>query len=276
MTFINSLARKALTTIRRGDNGVIWSGEGKRGGNYLYIWLQSHTNQQNGLSTPFLYRENMESWLNEFPSLRELTIHRDKVGFTTPRLSVWPIDYGTDFSAAELDDFLRERILSSKTFASSVEQATNDSKNDDLLINVRRGDYYSAEFEPNYGINIGTYIRDSLDKFDDFDRVRIISDDISWCRANSDLFPKNHELIFGGNVSGPFGDLASIAVAKRLILPNSTFSYWGGFLSDLIYDRQNTVVAPVVHERIGSETQEWSLPQHWSRIDTVPSILESL
>ncbi|GAA2557593.1 hypothetical protein HD598_000148 [Neomicrococcus aestuarii] len=268
MSIIRTVSNSLLSFLRRGENGVIWSAEGKRGGNYLYVWMRADKNLSNGKRTPFLYRENMEDWLIEFPALRDLTIARDKVAFWMPRFSEWPISYGEDFSDADLAAFLEKRLLASSVFSRRVAEARKIVDSGELIINVRRGDYYSPEFEGIYGMDIRSYIRDALPKFENYTSIRVISDDLNWCKDNLDVIPENIPKHFGGVVPGPFGDLATLAVARNLILPNSTFSYWGGFLSDHLSQRMNRVVVPQIHERYDDGDKIWPLPDRWVRVAT--------
>ncbi|APF40446.1 alpha-1,2-fucosyltransferase [Neomicrococcus aestuarii] len=268
MSLIHTLSAPVLSLLRRGENGVIWSADGKRGGNYLYVWMRADRNLSKGKRTPFLYRKNMEDWLIEFPALRDLTIEPQHVAFWMPRFSEWPISYGVDFSEEDLAAFIEKRLLASSTFSRRVAEASKNVDSGALTINVRRGDYYSPEFEDTYGMDIRAYVSDALASFDNITSIRVISDDLSWCKDNLDVIPKSIPKHFGGVVPGPFGDLATLAVSRNLILPNSTFSYWGGFLSDYLSQRTNRVVVPQIHERYDDGDRFWPLPDRWMRVAT--------
>ena len=45
-----------------------------------------------------------------------------------------------------------------------------------------------------------------------------------------------------------FDDLAVLACAKRLILANSTFSYWGAFIAQVLGAQLENIVAPAFHQ----------------------------
>lgn len=269
---LRALSSHALSLIRRGENGVIWAGDGKRGGNYLYVWLRADSRLEKGRRTPLLYKENMQDWLDEFPALQELTIAREDVRLTMPRFSEWPIYYGVDFTETELNKFLHRRLLSSQDFATKIAAASNAIDPHQLTINIRRGDYYSTQFEKIYGINIESYVAEAITLFDDVTSIRVISDDLDWCKNHLAMFPKNLPIHFGGVTPGAFGDLAALASSAKLILPNSTFSYWGGFLSDLLTEKNNKLVVPEIHERYDGESRKWPLPDRWLRLTTASSL----
>lgn len=67
----------------------------------------------------------------------------------------------------------------------------------------------------------------------------IFSDDISWCRQ---IFAElSHVVFVEGNDARPWEDLELMKCCHHHILANSTFSWWGAFLS---YDRNGIVVCP--------------------------------
>ncbi|MGY5318324.1 alpha-1,2-fucosyltransferase [Neomicrococcus lactis] len=214
----------------------------------------------------------MQNWLDEFPALQDLTITRKDVRVTMPRFSEWPINYGVDFTESDLNDFLERRLLSSEAFEAKISAASSAIDQHQLTINIRRGDYYSTPFEEIYGIDIETFVAEAITHFDDFTSIRVISDDLEWCRAHTGMFPSNLPIYFGGVTPGAFGDLAALACSTKLILPNSTFSYWGGFLSDLLSQKRNKIVVPEVHERYQEESRVWTLPAWWTRVNTTSSL----
>ncbi|GAB2904239.1 hypothetical protein GCM10027027_20020 [Neomicrococcus lactis] len=214
----------------------------------------------------------MRDWLQEFPALKELTISREEVKFTMPRFSEWPINYGEDFTESDLNEFLERRLLSSEAFGAKISAASSAIDQHQLTINIRRGDYYSTPFEEIYGIDIESFVAEAITHFDHFTSIRVISDDLEWCRTHSDMFPSNLPIHFGGVTPGVFGDLAALACSSKLILPNSTFSYWGGFLSDLLSQKRNKIVVPEIHERYVDESRAWPLPAWWTRVNAISSL----
>jgi hypothetical protein len=95
----------------------------------------------------------------------------------------------------------------------------------------------------------------------------VVSDDSGWCRENlSWLVGAADAVEFSHN--GPQRDLARLASASRLILANSTFSYWGAYISDVVHDGSaGSVVAPRFHVRDLEQGRAWQLDPRWQVID---------
>ena len=55
----------------------------------------------------------------------------------------------------------------------------------------------------------------------------LVSDNVPWCVDNLTHLAPQLEFVVNENRRDMFDDLAVLACAKRLILANSTFSYWG-------------------------------------------------
>ena len=63
----------------------------------------------------------------------------------------------------------------------------------------------------------------------------VFSDDIKWCKKN---FPEDHYFVESGN---PFVDLGVMSCCDNFIIANSSFSWWGAWLS---YNENKRIVAP--------------------------------
>lgn len=102
------------------------------------------------------------------------------------------------------------------------------------VINVRRGDYL---FYPNYHpVLSAEYIHGVCDMIKDT-RYLVISDDMQWCKDNLDLkYPVTY-------LEGykPEEQLWIMSMCHMFIISNSSFSWWGAYLSR--YEKK-TVIAP--------------------------------
>lgn len=103
-------------------------------------------------------------------------------------------------------------------------------KNNKVAIHVRRGDYVG---HPLYVDLMKTdYYKRAMALFPE-SKFKVYSDDIEWC-AKQEIF-KDCE--FSENIN-ELEDLNDIAGSKGVIMANSSFSWWGAFLSE------GKVVAP--------------------------------
>ncbi len=78
-------------------------------------------------------------------------------------------------------------------------------------------------------------------------------------------------LEFENTAQPPEVHLAMLSNAPRLILANSTFSYWGGYLSSWRFGSPARVVAPWFHIRTDLGGAAWQLDPRWSVVEDIPS-----
>jgi hypothetical protein len=91
-------------------------------------------------------------------------------------------------------------------------------------INVRRGDYLT---QPNrHPVVTLDYINEAYKHLPFCDKIVVLSDDINWCKENIDL----PNLIFVENYRDCEA-LWFLSLCDHFIISNSTFSWWGAYLS---------------------------------------------
>lgn len=94
-----------------------------------------------------------------------------------------------------------------------------------VSVHVRRGDYLLS---PDYHLPQSLdYYNRSMDMFDPESTFCIFSDDIEWCKVNF----KGRKFIFV-ETKNPYHDLYLMSLHKKHIIANSSFSWWGSWLSD--------------------------------------------
>ena len=146
-----------LDLMRHGEPTVIMTPRvGLRLGNFLYLWLRAHRAGLSGKPTLALAARAMTPWLTAFPEFSRLTIERDAVRFSDRREwdAAWLYQrFGIDFTADDISAFVRE------TLAPHV--IPDDSGT--LVINVRRGDYYT-EFIDKYAFDQVGYVSAALER----------------------------------------------------------------------------------------------------------------
>tara|TARA_B100000902_G_scaffold59643_1_gene66740 strand:+ start:21363 stop:22220 length:858 start_codon:yes stop_codon:yes gene_type:complete len=108
--------------------------------------------------------------------------------------------------------------------------------NDPISIHVRRGDYLT---NPNHSALDIQYYERSIDYFGKNKNFIIFSDDILWCK-NVEIF-QNENIFFADDFTGGKEqlDMCLMSLCDRHIIANSTFSWWGAWLSN-----QEEVLAP--------------------------------
>ncbi|MDO5618397.1 alpha-1,2-fucosyltransferase [Kocuria sp.] len=239
---------------RFGQRTIILAPDVSRGGNLLYSWAWAHTlNCLHGEGTALVEQNRHATlWLNEFPDLQPLTVDHQQIRLLDKRHTESLMYYGDPLTDANIRAFVKQRLLTSPTFAKRISRVRAAMGENPLVINVRRGDYYTdSSLTARYGIDVRKHVREALTLlgYQDVDKPHafIISDNPHWCLTHlSDL--ANLHSVADGPGPGMFNDLAAIAVASQVVLANSTFSYWGQFISRGLGVQQQAV-APHGHER---------------------------
>ena len=95
-----------------------------------------------------------------------------------------------------------------------------------IALHIRRGDFLrNSHNHTNLGLD---YYEKCLNKFESDRTVIIFSDDPEWCKEQ-DLFENDRFLVAEGNDS--YTDLCLMSLCTDFIIANSTFSWWGAWLS---------------------------------------------
>ena len=98
-----------------------------------------------------------------------------------------------------------------------------------IALHIRRGDFLiNSANHHNLDLN---YYQSSLDKFDSSRNVIVFSDDPEWCKEQS-LFSSDRFLVAEGNDS--YTDLCLMSLCSDFIIANSSFSWWGAWLSKAV------------------------------------------
>ena len=124
---------------------------------------------------------------------------------------------------------------------------------DMVAIHVRRGDYVNHNFYIN--LSETTYYEDAMDLFPDADFL-VFSDDIEFCKEKF----KDYDNVSYSEGNTEIGDMNLMASCVGHIIANSSFSWWGAFISP--YTRK--VVAPKEWHPDGVERTV--CPPEWIRI----------
>jgi hypothetical protein len=140
--------------------------------------------------------------------------------------------FQTEKYFSHISDSIREDF----TFNSEILDPCKEAFDFDELISlhIRRTDFVEkSEDHPPCSLD---YYQKALEKFDSNIQVMIFSDDINWCKEQ-DLF-KDDRFIFSEN-DWNLIDLCLMSMCTHHIIANSTFSWWGAWLSG-----SNQVIGP--------------------------------
>lgn len=272
----------ALRPLRRGRRRVLWTASAAFGftptfgfGNLLYLCLFAHLRQQRGQQVFVLAPPRLRPWFAVLPHLEQrLCVARDQVAVWDRREPVPPwggARFGTDFQREQLQAFVRDFLVDSPL--------TRGARPDPhaVTVNVRRGNYFSVPtFRATYSFDIAGYLDIALglaaDRGGPIDRIHVVSDDAGWCRQELDAVLRCHAdtVTHVAPTDSPQDHFRAVATATRIVTTNSTFSYWAGYVSNVLYGEGSQVVAPRFHGRGMCGGRAFQLDDTWSIVEEVP------
>lgn len=130
------------------------------------------------------------------------------------------------------------------------------------VLHVRRGDYLTAANQALFtSLDAGYYGR-ALNELPDDLPVVVLSDDVRWAHDNIEA---RQALIFPGleRPRPPLADLWLMSRASHHIIANSSFSWWGAWLSE---PKSGVTVAPRQWFRDNAKSSDDLLPPRWARL----------
>jgi len=158
-----------------------------------------------------------------------------------------------------IDLFSPSQEFINKCFKAYPELASNNV----TAINVRRGDYLTQP--ENHPVITKEFIYDALERIPNKEFIYVVSDDIPWCKDNI----KTDKITFVEYKE--LDALWLLSLCKNFVISNSTFSWWGAYLSKLpgkVVVSPDTWFGPGVHSRGYSEHDIYAdgwikVPTYW-------------
>lgn len=140
-----------------------------------------------------------------------------------------------------IEDIIRQDFTLKEKLPQNIEELKKEIENcNSLCIHVRRGDYVGNK---NHEIVGKEYYDKGIEIIKNkagIDKIYVFSDDIEWCKNNMKFeFPT---MFVGEEYSGKKaeGHLLLMSACKNFIIPNSSFSWWGAWLST--YEKKIVVI----------------------------------
>lgn len=136
-------------------------------------------------------------------------------------------------------------------------------KENSLCIHVRRGDYVGNSFHEIVGKEYYDKGIERIKSLTNIDKIYVFSDDIKWCEENMKFeFPT---MFVGEEYAGQKaeGHMALMSVCHNFIIPNSSFAWWGAWLSPF---RGKIVIVPKQWFPNANINSDDLIPKEWIRI----------
>ena len=134
---------------------------------------------------------------------------------------------------------VRDELLKDFSFIDDIENPCTEMMeglNKPIALHVRRTDYAQYGHHPIVGLD---YYEKALSYFDKDREVVVLSDDPTWCMEQS-LFADDRFMI--SESRDQYIDLCLMTKCSDFIIANSSFSWWGAWLST---SSEKQVVAPM-------------------------------
>lgn len=268
---MKKLLKKIYFDLNKSATEVIITPKGARWGNLMYFFLRAYIFEKQGKSLKVLYTNHMDDLIKYFPDLEKYIILENDVKFYHKKdaSNQFYQVFGEDFSEEDLNNFINVYLAEAKflkTFLSTIPEPEAD----DLTINIRRGDFYEKGNSSLYGYDQIGFVKHVLDQYlkKKWRKINIVSDNMQWCRDNF-YFLKD----YSSEVNFPepkenhiISSFLWVAKSKNLVLSNSTFSFWGAYLSNYLYQSHKTTYCPIFGSRRIENTDLYQYNPKWTMI----------
>jgi hypothetical protein len=133
-----------------------------------------------------------------------------------------------------------------------------------ISIHVRRGDYASEEFKDKFDVcDVEYYQRclsDLFPKIDKNTKVYFFTNDTEWVENNLLELISNYAIVSRSRGLMDFEELLLMGNSENIIIPNSTFSWWGAVLAN----EPSRVYCPISWFKNFDRPE--IIPEHWIRM----------
>lgn len=271
LKMIRSLLKEYYFKIFEPSLEVYLTPRGARWGNLLYFFLRASIYKERGRNFKILYTQHMNELLDLFPLLRQFVIYEKEVKFFHLKNNshqYYQI-FGEDYKEKELNFFIKKYLIESIQFKNIYNKIPNT--NNSITLNIRRGDFYEKGNMSVYGYNQIDFVKHVFDKYlqdSEFEKINIISDDMMWCEKNMSFLTKYskslHFPVFNENII--LESFCWLVKSNKLILSNSTFSFWGAYLSNYLNNSVNETYCPIFGSRRIENTDLYQYNSKWVMI----------
>lgn len=166
----------------------------------------------------------------------------------------------------EIQDVLQKELEPrAEVLPQNIELYNSICNSESVCVSVRRGDFFTAENQKSFGVCSKKYYQDAKKALDEqlknSNNIKyfVFSDDIDWCKTSLDL----GKCTFVSQNMPTYETLRLMYSCKHFIVSNSTFSWWGQFLSK---NKEKIVVSPARWNNDGYNSH--LIGDNWVLVDT--------
>jgi hypothetical protein len=162
----------------------------------------------------------------EKPVIQERHFHFDEELFNVCPDECCIVGY---FQTEKYFSHIRDELLEDFEFIDDIQTSCREMISQvekPIALHIRRGDFLRNSGN-HYNLDL-SYYESALSQYENDRQVVIFSDDPVWCKKQS-LFKDDRFLV--SESDNPYVDLCLMSMCSDFIIANSTFSWWGAWLS---------------------------------------------
>ena len=227
-----------------------------------YIYKKNKHNHK--LFSPFKMgslQKSQITYLSSNDLIQEKSFEFDNEIFNNcpDNINIWGF-----FQSEKYFSNVRESLLSDFTFKEKYKKKSIHELSrfeNPVSIHVRRTDYLTNENHSPLGIE---YYDSAISHFPIDRTFLIFTDDINWVK-NQDIFNKKNMNIMSEIFNNKFLDLCAMTLCQDHIIANSSFSWWGAWLS-----QQDKIIAPrnwFKDSKLEHLNTKDLIPNGWVKVD---------
>lgn len=282
--------RAGLESARRrfGRRRITWAQEFMGFGNLLYLWVWAASEAADEPRRLVLQTAKGRPWADLVPDFRDRhLVERSAVRLLDQRGHYWAekARWAGDrrgFTDDQRAHLVRTWLAPAPLLAGVGAGPLADlASTDCLVVNVRRGDYYSVpEFRWEFGIDVVSYLREavraSIERDGPVRRIHLVSDDPAWCERRLGWLARYADTVTSaGTDRTPADDLRALASARRLVITNSTFSMWAAGIGNVLHadrgvDNRAQVWVPGFFQQRYGPGRCFEYDAAWSCVEELP------
>jgi hypothetical protein len=196
-------------------------------GKYYYIKLRSNIDDAFDIDCP--------RGMSEFPTINQRFFQFDEDLFNNPpQKNVNFLGYfQTEKWFAHCKNEIRRQFTFKSKYQAVAEEMRNALSGEVISLHIRRTDYVDNTNHESVGLE---FYEKALKEVPDNSKVIIFTDDVEWAKVQP-LFPDDR--FYVSETDCPYIDMALMGLCDYHILANSSYSWWGAWLSN-----SKKIVAP--------------------------------
>jgi hypothetical protein len=162
------------------------------------------------------------------------------------------------------EDIIRKDFILKSLPPENIKTLAEEIANrNSVCVHVRRGDFVGNKYHEVVGLKYYKRAIDHLSNKSKIDKIYVFSDDVEWCKINLKFEYDTRFVEDEYRGTKDEGHMFLMSCCKNFIIPNSSFAWWGAWLSDF---KDKIVICPKQWFRDSSIDTSDLIPNNWIKI----------